>query len=233
MKRDFIPIQRIERAAYKVLADYGESYGRIAIPPIPVEEILECQLDLAMDFDDLAVRFGSDDVLGASFIDKGSVVFDMSLDPEENPQREGRYRFTVAHEAGHWVLHVPQILAERKQPTLFDLGEPPPPIVCRSSQSKEPREWQADSFAGFLLMPEHMIREAWQELGSDDGALNVHEEICELRGVYGLTDDELDPSCEAAKRMARYFNVSAQAMQIRLVGLKLLDTEPPQHGGIF
>ena len=76
MKFGFIPIQRIERAAYKVLSDYGDRYGRITEPPVPVEEILECLLDLPFDFDDLAARFGSDDVLGASYIDERSVTFE-------------------------------------------------------------------------------------------------------------------------------------------------------------
>lgn len=232
MKSDFIPLPRIERAACKLLMDYGQKFGRIAEPPVPVEEILECQLDLAFEFDDLSARFGSDDVLGASYLDLRSVVIDTSLDPEEHPQHEGRYRFTVAHEIGHWVLHVPKIMAERNQLTLFDLGEPPPPIVCRSSQAKEPRETQADIFAGQLLMPEDLVREAWRSL-SGGAAVNVHEEIRELRGAYRLADDESDPSCEAAKAMARRFKVSAQAMQIRLVGLKLLDTKRPQPGGIF
>lgn len=232
MKPEFIPLPRIERAACKLLMDYGQKFGRIAEPPVPVEEIVECHLDLAFEFDDLSTRFGSDDVLGASYLDLRSVVIDTSLDPEEHPQHEGRYRFTVAHEIGHWILHVPKILAERNQLTLFDLGEPPPPIVCRSSQAKEPRETQADIFAGQLLMPEDLVREAWRST-SDGAAMNVHEEIRELRGVYRLADDESDPSCEAAKAMARRFKVSAQAMQIRLVGLKLLDTKRPQPGGIF
>ncbi len=232
MKFRYIPIQRIERAAHRVLYDYGSKYGQITAPPIPVEEILECLLDLTFGFDDLAARFGSDDVLGASYIEERSVIFDTSLDPEENPKREGRYRFTVGHEVGHWILHVPKILAERNQLTLFDIGAPPPPIVCLSSRAKEPQEKQADLFASRLLMPEHMVRAVWEDMGTD-GAINVHDEIRELRGVYRLEDDDLDPSCEAAKSMARRFNVSAQAMQIRLVGLNLLDTEPPKDGGMF
>ena len=46
------------------------------------------------------------DILGAMFFDEDRIVIDESLDPEENPSKEGRYRFTLAHEGGgHWRLH--------------------------------------------------------------------------------------------------------------------------------
>ncbi len=32
-------------------------------------------------------------------------MIDESLDPKKNPAKEGRYRFTLAHEGGHWRLH--------------------------------------------------------------------------------------------------------------------------------
>jgi hypothetical protein len=44
------------------------------------------------------------DILGAIFFDERRIVIDESLDPEERPHMEGRYRFT--HEGGgHWRLH--------------------------------------------------------------------------------------------------------------------------------
>jgi hypothetical protein len=74
----------------------------------------------------------------------GSIFIDESLDPEENPAREGRYRFTLAHEGGgHWRLHRHLVMQDAAQISFFDaVGEPK--FVCRSSQAKERVEWQAD-----------------------------------------------------------------------------------------
>jgi len=65
-------------------------------------------------------------------------VIDESLDRVENPNKEGRYRFTLAHEGGgHWRLHRRLFAKDPAQVSLFN--EPAPPsVVCRSSQAKEP-----------------------------------------------------------------------------------------------
>ena len=47
-------------------------------------------------------------------------MIDESLDPEENPAKEGRYRFTLAHEGGgHWRLHRRLFAKDLAQATLF------------------------------------------------------------------------------------------------------------------
>ena len=83
-------------------------------PPIPIEDIVEKHLKLGIEFDDMHRLFGvprsgfglDPDILGAIFFDERRIVIDESLDPEENPSKEGRYRFTLAHEGGgHWRLH--------------------------------------------------------------------------------------------------------------------------------
>ena len=227
---DFIPKPRIEAAAMQLLGQYGLKFGEITEPPIPIEEIIECHLDLTFDFDDLVTQFGSSDVLGASWLDDKRVVIDESLDPDSHPEKEGRYRFTIAHEVGHWILHAPKILAEKRQPSLFGDEKDEPSIVCRSSQNKEPQEWQADFFAGHLLMPTDFVRAAWQKLTGNLSPENVANEIQQLREAYSMGEDEHDPSCDAAKAMAKLFNVSAQAMQIRLQDIGLLKTKHGPQG---
>jgi hypothetical protein len=60
-------------------------------------------------------------------------VIDESLDPEENPAKEGRYRFTLAHEGGgHWRLHRHLFAKDPMQAPLFG-GPAAPSVVCRSS----------------------------------------------------------------------------------------------------
>ena len=42
-----------------------------------------------------------------------------------------------------------------------------PTVVCRSSQAKEPVEWQADFYASCLLMPRKLVMAAWDEMFPD------------------------------------------------------------------
>ena len=75
------------------------------------------------------------DIFGAIWLDSGKIIIDESLDPEERPAMEGRYRFTLAHEGGgHWRLHRGLVRPDRDQEALF-ADVPKPTVICRSSQS--------------------------------------------------------------------------------------------------
>jgi hypothetical protein len=216
----FFKPEAIEAEALHLLAEYSGKFGTLAAPPVPVEEILEAHLGLAFDFDDLATTFGASDVLGATWVLERRVLIDQSLDPAETPAMEGRFRFTVAHEIGHWHLHRFYYLANEGQTSLFgDAGMPS--VVCRASSAKEPREWQADKFAGCLLMPRRMVRAAWE---AEHGALTPYsakQEMDSLAAKYRLSAGER-PVVDVAKRMAGLFRVSGQAMQIRLMDMSLI-----------
>ena len=107
----FLSENDIERAATSLLIEFGDlRKGGSIKPPVPVEKILEKHLKLTLDFDDLHKRLGiprsgeEPEVLGALWAD-GEVFIDESLDPDKYPELESRYRFTLAHEIGHWCLH--------------------------------------------------------------------------------------------------------------------------------
>ena len=66
---------------------------------------------------------------------------------EKAVKGDGRARFTILHEIGHLLLHDNENVA-----------------LCRTSPSSkikayENPEWQADAFAGELLMAEHLIKD--------------------------------------------------------------------------
>lgn len=221
----FLPIKRIENASVRLLTDYGEKYGHITGPPIPAEEILEAHLGLSFEFDDLPKRLDIPDVLGATWVQDRRVVVDQSLDPTECPSKEGRYRFTLVHEIGHWELHRHLFLENLAQGTLLK-EEKEPSIVCRASSRRDPMEWQADTFSGFLLMPKEMVRSAWKARCGSLEPYVAAEEIADLSARWGLAEDER-PTVEIARELAQEFKVSGQAMQIRLIGLGLIRTEAP------
>ena len=217
----FLPLDHIEAAACGVLDGYGQKFAPVAAPPVPADEILECLLNLSMMFDDLPRLLEQPGVLGAVRFREAEVLVDQSLDPTENPQKEGRYRFTIAHEMGHWELHRHTFLQNANQPLLFDAG-PGPMHACRSGAT-EPIEWQANTFAGFLLMPGPMVLQAWEEQQGSMDPYDAREELKDLSARWGLADDN-KPTVSVAKTMAARFKVSGQAMQIRLIGLGLIQT---------
>ena len=74
------------------------------------------------------------------------------LDAREARDSEGRRRFTLAHEIGHWVCQCDEGRAAA-----------PEPIMCRpsdlSAKVDTALEREANNFAASLLMPERAVRE--------------------------------------------------------------------------
>jgi len=225
MKVKYLPREQIEAASLSVLAEYGRRFGTVERPPIPVEEIIECLLGLELGFDNLPRLLGMPDVLGATWVDDRRVLIDESLDPTLPTAIEGRYRFTVAHEVGHWQLHRHLFQSNPAQTPLFN-ALPEPSIVCRTGSRKDPMEWQADTFAGYLLMPKEMVFQAWEVRHGSLEPYVAIDEIADLSARWGLAEDRT-PTVEVARELARDFGASGQAMQIRLVGLGLIKTEAP------
>jgi len=243
----FVPYldeEAIERDAEALLAEYARA-RRIAItPPVPIDDIIEKHLKLSLEFDDTHKMFGvprdpeqEPDILGAMFFDEARIVIDDSLDPDENPSKEGRYRFTLAHEGGgHWRLHRAYFKTDPGQGTLF-AGPAPASVVCRSSQAKERVEWQADFYASCLLMPRHLLFDAWHnEFGTCEPFAfdpDKHTSLDHRRRWSGprpvgeflreiFQDDYVPCFDEIARRFTPAFVVSPLAMRIRLEYLGLL-----------
>jgi hypothetical protein len=225
MRVSFLPKEKIEATARNLIGRYHDRFGPEGHLPVPVEEILESYLGLDLEFGDLKEQLGVPDVLGATWVNERRVVIDQSLDPTENPRQEGRYRFTIAHELGHWELHRHLFEEISGQGMLFH-DDPLPSIVCRTRSKKEPIEWQADAFAGYLLMPKEAVFDAWESLhGTREPYLAV-EEANALSARWGLSEDE-QPTVQVSRDLADIFQVSGQAMQIRLIGLGLIHLEKP------
>jgi len=169
----YLPDEAIERDAAALLAEYSQKRRVTITPPIPIEDIVEKHLKLRIEFDDMHARqnvprpaSGDTMILGALYGD-GSIFIDERLDPEDNPTREGRYRFTVAHEGGgHWRLHQGLIIRDSAQSSFLD-GTAEPKFICRLNEAKKREEWQADFYASCLLMPRKLVIAAWDEMFPD------------------------------------------------------------------
>jgi uncharacterized protein DUF955 len=196
------------------------------------------------------------DILGAIWPAKREIWIHQSLDPEEHPELEGRYRFTLAHEVAHWRLHRLYLATNPAYASLFR-GPLRPAVVCRSSWKKEPAEWQANFYASCFLMPTRLVADALkQEFGTQNPivyelvkhtpqAIRPHwngpRSIAEVLGdtfephAYLFNDvakrgDVFEPHAyNVAKRCAPIFGVSVQAMRIRLAHLGLAYREVPRQ----
>lgn len=238
----------IEHDAAALLAEYEQTRNVVIIPPIPIEDIVEKHLKLGIEFDDMHRLFGvprsglgfDPDIFGAIFFDKRRIIIDESLDPEGAPSKEGRYRFTLAHEGGgHWRLHRRLFVKDPAQVSLFN--EPTQPsVVCRSSQAKEPIEWQADFYAACLLMPRKLVMAAWDGMFPDqrryvmdrsrrDEIFTIADiEEREFEAKFEEWHNEQDMEC-LARPLAQQFLVSPIAMRIRLESLGLLLRDAPRQ----
>ncbi|MFO1153870.1 MAG: ImmA/IrrE family metallo-endopeptidase [Rhodospirillales bacterium] len=236
----YLADEAIERDAAALLAEYRYARGVIIVAPVPVEDVVEKHLKLRIEFDDMHVRHnvprppnGETDILGAIYGD-GSIFIDESLDPEENPSKEGRYRFTLAHEGGgHWRLHQHLIMHGTAQTSFLDEGGKPK-FICRSSQAKAREEWQADFYASCLLMPRKLIFAAWDELFPDrkqrvlqprTPIAHPFVEIPRIHasmGDFDISEREDEALERFCKPLAKRFVVSPIAMRIRLERLGLL-----------
>lgn len=235
----YISNKRIERDAETLLNEFAYARRIELRPPIPIEDIVEKHLKLRVEFDDLhrllgvpRSGFGLDpDIFGAIWLESGRIVIDESLDPEERPNREARYRFTLAHEGGgHWRLHRPLVCPTEGQGS-FLIDDAPATIVCRSSHAKQPVEWQADFYASCLLMPRKMVFAAWDEAFPDRKQRVLQPEtpidhpFVEIRRDF---DDDDHQVLESFSRpFAERFLVSPIAMRIRLEQLGLLHRVVP------
>jgi Zn-dependent peptidase ImmA (M78 family) len=245
----YLSHEAIELDARALLAEYARARSVTVKAPIPIEDIVEKHLKLRIEFDDLhkvlnVPQAGRDpDIFGAIWVAKREIWIDQSLDPEEHPELEGRYRFTISHEAGgHWRLHRRYLATDPAQASLFG-GPFKPAVVCRSSQKKERAEWQADFYASCLLMPRWLVADAWkQQFGTQNPI--VYELVKHTpqairprgngpRHIALFLADILEPHAylfdNVAKRFAPIFGVSVQAMRIRLEHLGLLHREVPRQ----
>jgi hypothetical protein len=142
---------------------------------VPVERIATSLLDLLIEeHDDLRSLPGAP-------IDQGrlSGMIDpphrtIWVDRAEAARSPRRRRFTIAHEVGHWQLHVragTALVFDRAE-NIAEVGRPGdlPAKLAR-------REGEANAFARELLMPESLVRQQAAETGCNLPALAERFEV--------------------------------------------------------
>jgi len=217
----YLTDRAIEEHADLLLAEWAAREGGIEIP-VPLDDLVEMHLGIRYAIEDLRDELSIPDVLGAIWFSTGKIVVDSSLDPHLNPSMLGRFNFTLAHEIGHWRLHRQHLRDDPTEAMLFEENAKPA-FVCRSS-AKPREEWQADTFAGCLLMPRASVRDAWRNWHGSDDPVAVPD-LMPGKCCGSLGDAENAAMEQFCKPFAERFAASAQAMRIRLQALGLLVKE--------
>lgn len=187
----FLPDDAIAAAAGALLAEH---HPALTIP-VPIEEIVEFGLGIEIrPFRGLRERFGFE---GALTRDLRTIVVDEGM----MDRRENRYRFTLAHEVGHLVLHGELIAAA----PVTDKRTWRDEVRAIDSQSYAHMEHQAYRFAGCTLAPAEPLRRVYAEM----------HELAMARGIdlSAMGEEAFE---HVAPRMAKVFRVSRDVIARRL-----------------
>lgn len=106
-------------------------------------------------------------------------------------EKSGLRRFTIAHEIGHWILHVD------RQPGQIAFLPGIERVLCRE-RSREAIEIQAERFGSFLLCPTEILR---QELPAHPW--QGWPEVYWLAKYFGVTPTAMIVRLEQCKRAHR------------------------------
>lgn len=163
---DFIPWQRIERRAVEQWHRWNLNAG------FDVDWLVD-RLDLGVLWEPIAMVDGHK-VAAELTPEDGRIRLNVDL-RNLLDGNVGFYRFTVAHEIGHWELHCDAVRDDAD--TLFGDVDP---LVCRRlvfwrddppsdgmTPGEKRRERQANLYATYLLAPTDIFRAALREVGCD------------------------------------------------------------------
>ena len=188
----------------------------------PVAEIIERlgeRTGLLFAMEDLGYK-GTAKILGKVSFHRKTLYLDISLEGE----RKAAFRFTAAHEIGHWVLH-----RYNYKNWNFDEDElngdgleDDEGTLCRLEKktSKDWLEFHANVFAASLVMPREMFVTA---LISQQQAMGITKNL----GHIYLSDQEYAQRDfqQIVVQLSHTFGVSKESVRVRVRTLKLLEDE--------
>lgn len=175
--------------------------------PIRIERFIEKRFRVSPTYEELppgALGF-------TQFGDKGveAIVISRTLAEEESKTAERRINTTLAHEAGHGLLHAHLFIAGSQPERLFGDGFDPkvPKILCRdpSTGKYDGRWWefQANQTIGALLLPKTLAEKGI-------------EKVLTCAGSFGLPQLLAKDREKAVSILSTTFNVNPAVARIRV-----------------
>jgi hypothetical protein len=215
---------QIEYEARKLLADI-EKHAKDLWPNTPPARLFMCDPEAACRL--LRLHYLPDSHLGgfgtatAGMLDRRNRAVLLS-------SRQGfeSLRFTAAHEVGHWILHPDQEMFRDRA------------LTAPGGSVRPLKEKQADHFAACFLAPPRLVRQAFEarfpirQPVTNTGTICFNLSPQRADVLASMPAGSLDFAAEIAraesfngvyfKSLTRLFNVSADAMGIRLLELGLV-----------
>ena len=158
----FIPKDSIETIASELRYKVESGRTRRRLSADSIAETIADSLDLNIMWESIpADKKGK--IAAMIFPTEQMIIINFNVSEFE---KNGFRQSTIAHEIGHWILHINQQAVEKyidRDDSITEILKQPQPFLCRSFQSSKEdfnREWQAQYFAGCLLMPEYKLHEA-------------------------------------------------------------------------
>ena len=190
----FFSREQIEHATVNLLREYARKHSWASdAPPIPVEHIAEDLLDLRLLWEPIPEKDGQV-ILAKLVAGEQRIIFNETRQDllDDTPFL---YNTTLAHEVGHWILHVERGNWGRQQ-SLFEV-EKQEFIVYRNTGSSRDSwdEKNAHRFMGCLLMPHQLLT-----------SMAAQTPISGFSELYTLRDQ---------------FEVTVSALTIRLADLNI------------
>lgn len=201
MTKAYMPPRYRKEEIWKIAEDFRDQYWDGTIP-VDIEQIVEFELNLDIEpIGGLREHCNSDAMLlwpPKIIIDKGHFI---------QPRYESRVRFSIAHEIGHYVIHRdffddPGLTTEQ---SYLDM------VQSISAESYEWMEYQANEFAGRLLVPIGHLRSEY----NDKWNLVPMESRTNSEKYFEIFNSW------AANAIARKFKVSDEVVRNRLKSEKL------------
>lgn len=189
----FITADKMEFITQEILDEYGFQTSTTSLSPVPIEEIIEFHYELNILWEDIDHLKSDGIVMAAIYPTEKTIVMNESQ-KKLFGEKIGTRNFTFAHELGHWVLHT-----KDEAQLCLELGTDKKVFYCRSKSSKPPEEFQADMFAGCILMPKPIIESAINEI--------KRERVVTWPDLYKIKEA---------------FDVSISALKVRIEQLELL-----------
>ncbi|MBI4090738.1 MAG: hypothetical protein HY422_01825 [Candidatus Komeilibacteria bacterium] len=179
--------------------------------PVRIDRFIEKHFKISHEYDDLP-----NGVLGFTKFGRHGVeaiVVARSLDGDHSGKLvERRLRTTLAHEAGHGLLHKHLFALGAKPKSLFGDSDEKPEILCRDIPGEQLTapgydgrwwEFQANKAIGGLLMPRRLVELAADRFTAEVGSFGSRTLIPEKREV-------------AIRALADIFDVNPIVARIRL-----------------
>jgi Zn-dependent peptidase ImmA (M78 family) len=192
----------------------------------PVAEIIKRlgeRTGLLFAIEDLGHR-GTAKVLGKVSFHKKTLYLDTSLDNE----LKAAFRFTAAHEIGHWILHRYNYKNWKFQSHNETSGglQDDDSTLCRLGNRTQSDwlEFQANVFAASLVMPREMFITALKRIQCEIG-------ICKNFGRIYLSNvpsSHRDYDIIIA-RLSQVFQVSKKSVQVRTKTLRLVEVDKSEE----